>query len=525
MDNSSEAEVLVEFGASTAHGGFVFTASKAISALVTLILLIFLARYLKPADFGIYGIAVSFSLLLHAGGSFGMATAMRRRLPQLKSKGEIFSMMSNAYALSLIVTIVVVAFGVGISGILARYAYGNESLALPLALGAIMVFFSVVYNLSISALIGIGKVASSSYSVIVYSIAQLVFVLALVLAGYGIVGALLGSIAGLFIGLVLGISYMVKYIGFKFVKPSKKEMKDLGRFTFPLVVSGISVNGSKSLAVMVLGLFVSTFIVGEYNAAFKLGNFAEVIITSLSFILLPAFSKAIASVRLSDKISSIFNSSIYYTLLLMLPIVAYLGTVSKPLIYLLYSHAYANTPFYFIFIVVGITLSIIGTYGSNIIIGYGDTKRTTKYQVAVVLVEVALLGAMTPFMKAYGVLLSIYLIGPIIFDVIYIHALEKSFGIRLRYKQLAVLIAANMILFAILLIPSMLIKGLKIILVNAALCIAVYPILVAMLHVVSRKNLEFIENVGKRLRMQFITKPLVSYTMLFLRQEAKGKDF
>ncbi|MEM0150131.1 MAG: oligosaccharide flippase family protein, partial [Candidatus Micrarchaeaceae archaeon] len=491
MEEENPAEIgISEFGASTAKGSLIFTSSKVLSAIVTLALLIFLARVLKPADYGLYAIVVAFSTTLHASGNFGMATAMRKKLPQLKSLHDKFLTLSSAYAMSLAVTALVVIAGVAISGLLAVYAYNDSALQFPLEIGAVMVLFSVMFNLSISALIGIGKVAGSSISVIVYSAVQLIAVVIFVLMGFGIVGALLGTVLGLLAGFIVAIAYTLKYIGFEFVKPTKAEMGELGKFTLPLVVSGISVNGSKSIAVLVLGIFASSFIVGEYNAAFRLGSFAEVIITSLAFMLLPAFSKAFVNEGLAKRLSSIFNSSIYYTLLFMLPIIAYVASTAKPLIYLFFSSAYSFTPPYFIAIVIGITIGIIGNYGSNIIIGYGDTKRTTKYQLTVVAVELLLLVALTPFIKVYGVLVSVFIVGPLVMDAIYISALKKSFNISLDYRQLALLVAASIVLLAVLYIPSVLIHGKKLLLVDAVLAFLAYPIIAGELHAVRKKNLE-----------------------------------
>ncbi|MGC8652209.1 MAG: oligosaccharide flippase family protein [Candidatus Micrarchaeia archaeon] len=518
MEADEPDSEMLEFGATTAKGGVLFTSSKIISTVVTLVLLIFLARVLRPADYGLYAIAIAFSTTLHASGNFGMATAIRRKLPQLKDRLGVFSVISNAYALSLGITVAVVIAGIALSGFLAAYAYHNSSLTVPLELAALMVLFSVMYNLSVSVLVGIDRVADSAYGVISYSVAQLVAVVALVLLGFGIVGALLGTLLGLATGMIASMLFIIKRLGLMFVKPQKKEMKELGKFTTPLVVSSIASNASMSFAVLVLGLFVSAFVVGEYNAAFKLGSFAQVIIISVAFLLLPAFSKAMSSESLSKKLSSILNGSIYYTLLFLLPLVAYVIAVAKPLIYLFFSSAYSSTPTYFIVIVIGITIGIVGHYGINIIISQGDTKRTTKYQLIVAAAELLLLAALTPLFKVFGVLLSIFIIGPLVMDVIYINALEKSFGISLRYRQLILFSIASIILVVVLLIPGVFVHGKALLLVDAVLAILLYPVIVGKLRIVKSNDLAFIKSVGKRLRLSGITDALVRYTQKFVSE-------
>ncbi|MGC8495830.1 MAG: oligosaccharide flippase family protein [Candidatus Micrarchaeia archaeon] len=521
LENTGNDEI-TEFGSDTAKGSVMFTISKVISSVSVFLMLIILARLLKPVDFGLYALAVAFSTTLHAGGNFGMATALRKKLPEHGSSGEIFKMLSNAYAFSLIVTILIISIGVGISGFLANYAYNNPSLVLPLELGAIMILFSVLFNLTISVLTGINVVKGSSYSVIVYSLVQLAASSLLVLYGYGIVGAIVGSMLGLFFGFLLAAIMTVRKIGFKPVKPEWKGMKELSRFSIPLVASGISVNGSKSFAVLVLGLFASATIVGEYNAAFRVGSFAEVIITSLAFVLLPAFSKAFSSESLNKRVSAIFDNSLYYTILFMLPFVIYTISVSKPLMYLFFTSTYAETPLYFDFIIGGILLGIVGSYGSNLVIGYGDTKRTTKYQVSTVLVELAALIALTPFFKAYGVLLSIFVIGPVLMDIIYAKALKRSFGVTIGLRRILLLLFASLIVAVFLFGAAYFIHGKKIILINAAIAIIAYPPLVALLGGIKKRNIEFIRKVAKKTGMSIIMGPILSYASIFVRNQDRA---
>ncbi|MGC8670148.1 MAG: oligosaccharide flippase family protein [Candidatus Micrarchaeia archaeon] len=514
---TEDQEKLLDFGTGAAKNGIIFTSSKIISSIMNLALLIFLARFLQPSDFGLYALVVAFSLTLHASGAFGMGTALRRRLPQLNSKKAIFSFISNAFSLSLSITVAIVIFGICISGVLAIYIYHNPSITLPLEIGAIAVLFSVLYNLSIAVLTGIGRIHALSYSVLAYSIVQLFVSIILVEMGFGVMGAILGMLVGLISGFLIAFSFILKNIGFELVKPRLNIMKKLGKFSTPLVISNLSVNGSKSFAVLVLGVFASSFIVGEYNAAFRLGNFAEVIINSLAFMLLPEFSKALVHEKFSQKLSSIFNNSLYYTLLIMLPIIVYLISVAKPLILLFFSSEYYIAPTYFIVIIIGITLGIIGAYGSNIIIGFGDTKRTTKYQLTVILVELFLIVVLTPYLKAYGILIGMFIVGPLMLDIIYMLALKKSFKISLKYKQLSALVLSALILTVILFIPTFILHGKKLILINAILALVFYPIIVGLLHVVRKSNLEFISAVGQRIRISRILGPFIRYTSFFVK--------
>ena len=97
-------------------------------------------------------------------------------------------------------------------------------------------------------------------------------------------------------------------------------MKHMLDFSAPVLASNVATYVPPNLAILLLGVYASTAIVGNYNAAFRFGNFVSVILVSISFVLLPAFAKAFSDKDLSSKIGHIYNSSIYYSLLLLLPL-------------------------------------------------------------------------------------------------------------------------------------------------------------------------------------------------------------
>src|SRR5208283_2818620 len=117
------------------------------------------------------------------------------------------------------------------------------------------------------------------------------------------------------------------------------------------------------------------------------------------------FSKAFSSKRMSSMMERIYNSSLHYSLIFILPMLAYLMAASVPLTHLLFSHLYTTSPFYFSVIALGITLGIIGSFAGTLIISYGNTKKFMYYQIAIIAVEFILLIILTPLLKVTGTLL------------------------------------------------------------------------------------------------------------------------
>ena len=516
---SAEVE---ELGVTTAKKSIVYVGGDVISSVLTVLMLIFLARYLQPSLFGIYSIVIAFSTLLNVGSNFGIGTAFRKMLPELKitDSERLHRLLSNGYFIALCLGLVIAVIGVLISGLLAVDVYGNAAMTLPLQLAAVAEFLAVVYNLTLAALTGLGMVKYATFSNVTYGASGLFFTVALVLLGYGVLGALIGYVIGFILSALVGIFYLVRATGFRPKRRDKATVKELSSFSAPVVASYVAQYGAQSFAVLFLGVFVVSSVVGNYGSAYKLARIIELLITDATFILLPAFAKALSSESIAHKIGAIYNNSIYYSALVLLPIVAYAISAATPLANVLLGSAYTTAPFYFSVMIIGMTVSIIGAYAGTLIIGHGDTKRFLKYQLIAIIVQLLLVVVLTPYLQAIGVLLALFVITPIILDAIYIVALEEQFKFRHTFgKLIRITIAAVitwMALYGMAIVIGASSKWLLI--TNAVVALLLFPPLVVLLGGIEKKNLDFIKKTGERLSpAKPFVDAIVRYTAFFVR--------
>lgn len=513
---SSDVE---ELALVTAKRGVIYVIGDVLTSLLTLLMLILLAMILQPTDFGIYSIVIAFSLLLGIGSNFGVGTAFRKMLPEIRSSGRIRSLLSSGYVISLSVALVIAVVGVLASGYLAGNVYHDPSLTLPLRLGALAEFFYVLYNLSLAALVGIGLVKEAAISNTVYSAVSLVLSVGLVLMGYGIMGAILGYLLGMLVGGAAGMLYIALKGGYGAAMPTKPDARRLTSFSMPVVASHVAMNGATNFAVLFLGIFVAAAVVGNYGAAYKLARFVELAITDIALILLPAFSKALTKQSTAKKIGAIYNNSLYYTALLLFPMLAYAISVSNPLIRLLFP-SYGLAPLYFAVMIAGMALGLIGTYAGTLILGFGNSRRFMLYQVSAVAIQLILLVVFTPWLKGAGVILSLFVITPIVLDIIYIRALQSQFSLSHSYRKLVMVSLASIALLIVLYGISLALGQSKVALVvNLVVALLLYPALVALFRGATMKNIEFITKIGRRL--SFLGPPLdafMKYSGLFIKR-------
>ena len=176
---------------------------------------------------------------------------------------------------------------------------------------------------------------------------QLISVAALVLAGYGIFGAVVGLlIANLLLFVVMGI-LIVSEIWV--VVPKFKHLREYLAFGLPTVPGNISSWVVNSSDRYVIALLLGNAYVGYYSPGYTLGNTISMFIAPLSFMLPAALSKYYDDGKLND-VKNILSYSMKYFLALTIPSAVGLSLLSKPLLTILSTpdiaeQGYLITPF------------------------------------------------------------------------------------------------------------------------------------------------------------------------------------
>ena len=523
-EDANGAQEVQELGLSTAKRGAVYVGGEIATSFIVLALLIFLARVLQPSSFGLYSIAVSFAALLGIAGNFGMGTAFRKMLPGVREgdAARTRKILANGYSIAMAIGAVIAVVGFLLSGAIARNVYGNPALGAALEIAAIAEFVSVVFNLAQAALVGLGLVKEATIANAAYSASYLVGSVVLVLLGYGVTGAVAGMLIGLAVGGAAGLAFLFRKTGLFVLGTERKTAMEVASFSAPVVASNVAMQGVLNFSVLFLGVFAAASVVGNYGSAFKLARFVDLTIASITFILLAAFSKALSGKGTSERIGTIYNNSLYYTFLLMLPLVAYGIALAKPIVGVLFSSQYSSAPLYFSIMIAGMAVGMIGTYAGTLIIGNGDTRRFMKYQISVVAIEIGLLVLLTPLYKAQGVLVAMFVVAPIVSDIIYIRALREQFRFRHSFGRLASVAASSAILgIAMFAVSYALNQGYAALLVDAVVAAVLFPPLLALTKGIDRKNIDFIRSAGARLRqLHYITDAFAGYTSVFVRDAA-----
>jgi O-antigen/teichoic acid export membrane protein len=505
-------------GLRTARSGIIYLAVELATSPVSLVILLYLARVLHPDVFGLYAIALAFASLLGMAGNFGMALTLMKKIPEVKMKEEVSELVSNAYYLTGIVALILAIIGIAASGYIAANVYKNASLTLPIMIASISVLFSVLMNTSNGSLFGLGRIKEAAKVNILYTLGQLVLIVALVSAGYGIIGAMSGYLGSVAIGTLSGILYLRSKKGFRFTRPDTNIFNSLSGFSVPIVVSNLVNLGISNFSVLVLGVFATALVVGNYGAALNIGTFITPLINSITYMLLPAFSYILAKKMSQNELQKAFNNSVYYTMLFFLPLLAFIVAAANPIMTLLLSKSYTFAGGYFALIAVGMCIGVIGTYAGTLVIGMGKTGRYMKYQIIVGVCEVILLMILTPYLKAIGTIVAVFIIGSLMSTMLFMYLIGRELRLGLEVSRILRIGISSIIILAIMFPVTYYLNGMIIsILVDAIIAVLLYPPLAGLTGAVRKEEITFMKHSTEKIPgVKTLAGGIFAYTEHFI---------
>ncbi len=504
--------------ARVARHGIIYVAGQMIGSLAVFLTLIILARQLHPSDLGLYAIVISFYTLLGIFATFSMGTSMRKKLAEDRGREGRIKLISSAYLIALSFSLFIALIGIAASSLVANQIYHQPQIAGALVLASLLAVCWALFNITIAILVGIGRVKESAIVDVIYSVIQLAAAPLLVAMGYGIMGAVAGLGIGLVAGIVAGILYIIRDLSIERKSVDTDTMKEIVGFSVPVFISTLALQGAYTVGILLLGAFVSASVVANYYNAYKLGSLFVIIINSMTFVLLPAFSAVASKAGRAKKMEPLFNRTIYFSALILAPAVAFVAALSRPIIFLFFSKAYILAPPYLAIMSFGIVLGMVWNYANVLFLGIGDTKSVVKYQLGAAAIQIALLAVLTPIFGIAGMLASLFVISPIVINIIYRGVIKQKLGISMNLSKAYRITVAAIALFIILygVAAAMNFRYLSIV-ANLVVALLLYPPLVALAGGVGRKDLKSLREVfgSRQISAPFIR--ILDYAAIFAR--------
>lgn len=419
------------------------------SIVFTAITFIVVARLLGPVSYGLYVFAFGFSTFVNGFAAFGIGAYFSNILAKLayERDGEgILRALTSGYIIAGAVGIILTLLGIALSGYVASIFPNVGITPELLELTSATIVFIIIDTIAVSALIGFARAGLASVSNVSVDLIQLVLSVVLTIS-IGVVGSVEAMLIGYILGAVIGTYFVYvaasRYTKFRIAIPTLKHLKNVFSFVTPIAATNFLNTGMQNFSILFLGLFVSTAVLGNYGAASRGLALLSMIYSTLGSGLFPIFTTA-REIDRNSTVNSTYNKIIHFSLLLMLPIVVYVGVMAMPGLDVLVSSSYFTAPYYLALIAIGTTLGLFGGYINNLLISEGYTRSVLRINAVSAVFQLVFMIALVPSLYVVGAILAIFYLGNIVEAIMFTSEAKKLFGIKFEYRNLFLLYMSNL---------------------------------------------------------------------------------
>ncbi len=511
----------LEHGRRAARMASYILIAKVLSFLAMGIAFLVVVRLLGPNLYGVYTVALAASGFFGTFGSLGISSALMKFIPEYmerKEKKKVGRTIADGMWIMLLMGTAFAAITFLLSGYLAAGMH-NPSYGPVIQVASLVVVLSVLYGAITSVLIGLGRERQFAAVTIIQVVSQAALAILLALSGWGAYAPLVALILGYVIGLALSLAFVYLRDAVTAMRPSGSGMRELLKFSWPIGLSGILGSSINNIIPIVLGVFATAFVLGNFGVVSKISSLMDIVTGSIGMALLPSFAGSFARGESTKRVGKYYAYSVHFSFVLMAPVIIAVIMLAQPVSVTAFSALYTLAPAYVQIFALGLLVSIFGIYTTQLLIGAGKVKQLIKYTAAMTAIQLALIPMLIPTLGGYGAVLLLYLITPLLTDTLFIYAIKRDFGAGIWVGKLARASAANAMM-AVLLLPVMWFLGSSYVSIIAAavLIFAAYPPLIAVTGGLTAKDLDIMRNVMRGVpALGQLMGVLSSYAGLFSR--------
>lgn len=390
-----------------AKGGLFLVSGSLIATVISAIASIIIARILGPELYGQYVLALVVPSMLFLVTGFGINQGLTRFAASLRAKGELAQVariIKHGILIKAIIGFTIFLVNFTLADFLASTILNRPELGFYIQVASVSITFQVIFTTAASAFIGLDKAEYSAMSTNIQAISKTIIAIALVLAGFGVLGAISGYVIGYVAGSAVALTILLPMIN-KFTNhdedrvPFMTTVSMLMKYGLPLYAAALLVGFILPYQNLVLGLFTTDVEVGYFKAASNFISLITLVSMPITSMLLPAFSKLTSTME--ERMRTFFLFANKYTTLLVVPIATLIAVFSTEIVQIIYGSTYEAAGIYLSLYCLLYFLTGIGYLTlSSFFNGLGETKLTMKTN----LVTFTILVPLSPILaNTYGV--------------------------------------------------------------------------------------------------------------------------
>ncbi len=411
-------------------GGFHLLWGLVVSTVISAVGTIYLANLLSPDNMGLYTLALAAPNLIGVFRDWGVNSAIIRYTAQFNSERKIIQVkkiLTAGLLFEVVAGVVLTVISFFLSNLFASM-YQLAAIAPLIQIASFTILINAFLTVAQSAFIGFERMELNSITLIVQSIVKALLIPALVILGLGVFGAVAGFtfaflIAGVTATLLLWLFY--KKLPTSTARPDplahlQSEAKKRGtttdirillKYGLPLSAAAIISTFQTQFYTILMGIYVSTDLVGNYSLATTFVVLITFFATPVTTMLFPAFSK-LDPQKDQESLKSVYQFSVKYAALLVVPMTMLVMSLSGPAISTLFGNKYASAPLFLALLAITYLFTAFGSLSAaNLITGQGKTSFILKLTILTAAIGFPLAIVLTSQLGVTGIILTTLIAG------------------------------------------------------------------------------------------------------------------
>jgi len=421
----------------SARGGLHLFMGSFISEILNAIGIIIVARLLSPEEMGAYSLSFVIPGMFVLFTSWGLNEALIRNLALYQNQNRWDDMrrmvkVGFLFQGSLAIVLSLVLFLS--ADVLASVLLTRPELGTVVRVTSLLVVLQVINTMMSSVLIGIERMDHRAYVIVLQSVIKVVSASALVILGYGVIGAVVGHMLAVSVSTAISILLIYKNM---MGKPDTygeevredSSLKELLRFGFPLYLGAFLLNISLRYKGLLLAWFADNTAIGNLDIAVKFISLITLFTFPVQSVMYPTFSK-FSFIDQADELKVLFKSSVRYATLLVIPVASLVTVLSEQFVVTLFGNKYQQAPLFLALSLLQFLAVGIGSLSSfTFLNSQGDTLTTLKLNGINVAFSMVLGTIMTWRLGIPGLLLGSFL-STISANIVNLYVINKRYSVR-----------------------------------------------------------------------------------------------
>ncbi len=308
-----------------AKNTFFFTMSLAIQKAISFLYFILIARAVSVEDMGKYSFALSFATIFSMFLDFGTTQILVRESARNRDSSQKY--LSNVLGFKLITSLFVYLLIVLMVNLMG-YPDITKKLVYVSGLVIILDSFSIAFY---SILRGLQNLIYESYGVIINQIILFTLGVIVIKLNLGLVVLMSVYLAGTLFNLFYSsLLLSLKYKIFPRPQFSSELIWKIMKLSLPFAIAGVFVRLYSYMDVILLSKLTDDVAVGIYSVAYKITFALQFIGVAFSAAIYPAFCNYFVTSK--DLLAKSFTKSVYYLLIISMPLSVGIITIADKVI-------------------------------------------------------------------------------------------------------------------------------------------------------------------------------------------------